>query len=159
VEQGTALVDQAGKTMGEIVGSIRRVSDIVAEITSASAEQSSGVQQVGEAVSQMDQATQQNAALVEESAAAAESLKGQAQQLVQAVAIFKLSNEVHPGATYAPVPAANAASGERRSPDRATNVSRPAFKARPAAASAHALPPSPVASTSAKTGTDDWASF
>ena len=91
VEQGTVLVDQAGKTMGEIVDSIRRVSDIVAEITSASVEQSSGVQQVGEAVSQMDQATQQNAALVEESAAAAESLKGQAQQLVQAVAVFKLS--------------------------------------------------------------------
>jgi methyl-accepting chemotaxis protein len=93
VEQGTALVDQAGKTMGEIVGSIRRVSDIVAEISSASVEQSSGVQQVGQAVTQMDHATQQNAALVEESAAAAESLKGQAQQLVQAVAAFKLSNQ------------------------------------------------------------------
>ena len=91
VDLGTALVDQAGKTMGEIVGSIQRVSDMVAEITSASAEQSSGVQQVGEAVSQMDQATQQNAALVEESAAAAESLKGQALHLVQAVAMFKLA--------------------------------------------------------------------
>jgi methyl-accepting chemotaxis protein len=90
VEQGTALVDQAGKTMGEIVGSIQRVSDMVAEITSASAEQSNGVQQVGAAVSQMDRTTQQNAALVEESAAAAESLKVQAQQLVQAVAVFKL---------------------------------------------------------------------
>jgi methyl-accepting chemotaxis protein len=90
VEQGTALVDQAGKTMGEIVGSIQRVSDIVAEITSASVEQSSGVKQVGDAVAQMDRATQQNAALVEESAAAAESLKGQAQHLVQAVAVFKL---------------------------------------------------------------------
>ncbi len=90
VEQGTTLVDQAGKTMDEIVGSIQRVSDIVAEITSASIEQSSGVQQVGDAVSQMDQATQQNAALVEESAAAAESLKDQAEQLVQAVAVFKL---------------------------------------------------------------------
>jgi methyl-accepting chemotaxis protein len=90
VEQGTALVDDAGRTMDEIVGSIRRVSDIVAEISSASVEQSSGVQQVGEAVSQMDRATQQNAALVEESAAAAESLKGQAQQLVQAVAVFRL---------------------------------------------------------------------
>ena len=93
VEQGTALVDQAGKTMSEIVGSIHRVSGIVAEITSASAEQSTGVQQVGEAVSQMDQATQQNAALVEQSAAAAESLKSQAQQLVQAVAVFKLPNQ------------------------------------------------------------------
>ncbi len=90
VERGTALVDRAGQTMQEIVDSIRRVSDIVAEISSASVEQSSGVQQVGQAVSQMDQATQQNAALVEESAAAAESLKQQAQQLVQAVAVFKL---------------------------------------------------------------------
>ena len=91
VEQGTALVDQAGKTMAEIVGSIRRVSDLVAEIASASVEQNNGVQQVGQAVSQMDQATQQNAALVEESAAAAESLKGQALQLVHAVAVFKLT--------------------------------------------------------------------
>jgi methyl-accepting chemotaxis protein len=91
VELGSVLVDQTGKSMGDIVGSIQRVSDIVAEITAASAEQSSGVQQVGEAVSQIDQATQQNAALVEESAAAAESLKGQAQQLVQVVSVFKLS--------------------------------------------------------------------
>ena len=91
VEQGTVLVGHAGKTMGDIVGSIQRVSDIVAEISSASSEQSSGIQQVGDAVSQMDQVTQQNAALVEESAAAAESLKGQAQQLVQAVALFKLN--------------------------------------------------------------------
>ena len=91
VEQGTELVDQAGKTMDEIVGSIRRVTDIVAEISSASVEQSNGVQQVGQAVSEMDQTTQQNAALVEESAAAASSLKSQAQQLVQAVSVFKLS--------------------------------------------------------------------
>ena len=95
VEQGTALVDQAGKTMGEIVGSIQRVSHIVAEITTASAEQSNGVQQVASAVTRMDQATQQNAALVEESAAAAESLKDQAQQLVQTVAMFKLSHARH----------------------------------------------------------------
>jgi methyl-accepting chemotaxis protein len=159
VEQGTLLVDQAGKTMGEIVGSIQRVSDIVAEITSASAEQSSGVQQVGEAVSQMDQATQQNAALVEESAAAAESLRGQAQQLVQAVAIFRLSDEAHAGATYAATPAAHAPGGERRGPDRANNVTRPAFKAKPAIARAQALRPSPATSAPVKTGTDDWAAF
>jgi len=91
VEQGTALVDRAGETMEEVVGAIRRVSDIVAEISSASAEQSSGVSQVGQAVSQMDHVTQQNAALVEESAAAAESLKLQAAQLVQAVAVFNLA--------------------------------------------------------------------
>ncbi len=91
VEQGRALVGQAGQTMGEIVGAIRRVSDIVAEISAASTEQSNGVQQVGDAVGQMDRATQQNAALVEQSAAAAESLKHQAAQMVQAVAVFKLA--------------------------------------------------------------------
>ncbi len=90
VEQGTTLVDQAGVTMTEVVSSIKRVTDIMGEISAASSEQSQGVSQVGEAVGQMDQVTQQNAALVEESAAAAESLKAQAQQLVQAVAVFKL---------------------------------------------------------------------
>ena len=159
VEQGTVLVDQAGKTMGEIVGSIRRVSDIVAEISSASAEQSSGISQVGDAVGQMDQVTQQNAALVEESAAAAESLKGQAQQLVQAVAVFKLSGDAHQGSGYVAPPAANAPTAERRGPNRAQNVTRPAFKAKPAdkpAKDAEAVAP---AHANAKTGTEDWASF
>jgi methyl-accepting chemotaxis protein len=91
VGQGTALVDRAGATMTEVVNSIKRVTDIMGEISSASTEQSAGVAQIGEAVNQMDRATQQNAALVEESAAAAESLKGQAQQLVQAVAVFRLA--------------------------------------------------------------------
>jgi len=91
VEQGTALVDQAGATMNEVVASIRRVTDIVGEISAASTEQSSGVAQVGEAVTQMDQATQQNAALVEESAAAAASLKTQAEQMVDSVAVFRLA--------------------------------------------------------------------
>jgi methyl-accepting chemotaxis protein len=90
VEQGTLLVDQAGTTMTEVVGSIRRVSDLVGEISSASNEQSLGVAQVGEAVTQMDQATQQNAALVEQMAAAAGSLKSQARELVQTVAVFNL---------------------------------------------------------------------
>ncbi|WP_318014105.1 methyl-accepting chemotaxis protein [Paucibacter sp. TC2R-5] len=91
VELGTALVDKAGVTMSEIVTAIRRVTDIVGEISSASTEQSAGIAQVGEAITQMDKVTQQNAALVEESAAAAESLRQQAAQLVQAVAVFKLS--------------------------------------------------------------------
>nr|WP_319564739.1 methyl-accepting chemotaxis protein [uncultured Rhodoferax sp.] len=90
VEQGTTLVDQAGTTMQEVVNSIRRVTDIMGEISAASNEQSQGVSQVGEAVTQMDQVTQQNAALVEEMAAAASSLKSQAQELVQTVAVFKL---------------------------------------------------------------------
>ena len=93
VEQGTSLVDQAGATMTEIVASIRRVADIMGEITAASSEQSAGVAQIGEAVTQMDQTTQQNAALVEQSAAAAESLKEQARQLVQAVAVFNLADD------------------------------------------------------------------
>ncbi len=91
VAHGTALVDTAGKTMGEIVAAIKRVSDIVGEISAASVEQSASVARVGESVSQMDEATQQNAALVEESAAAAESLKLQAHQLVDAVAVFRLA--------------------------------------------------------------------
>jgi methyl-accepting chemotaxis protein len=91
VEQGTALVDQAGLTMAEVVNSIRSVTDIVGEISSAGNEQSLGVAQIGEAVQQMDQVTQQNAALVEEMAAAASSLKSQAQGLVGTVAVFKLS--------------------------------------------------------------------
>lgn len=90
VEQGTKLVDQAGQTMTDIVSSIKRVSDIVGEISSASKEQSQGVSQVNQAVSQLDNVTQQNAALVEQSAAAAESLRLQAQGLVEAVAIFKI---------------------------------------------------------------------
>ena len=91
VAQGTTLVDQAGSTMTEVVSSIRRVTDIMGEISAASGEQSAGVSQVGEAVTEMDQVTQQNAALVEQMAAAASSLKSQAQELVQAVAVFKLS--------------------------------------------------------------------
>jgi methyl-accepting chemotaxis protein len=93
VEQGTALVDSAGETMKEVVGAIRRVTDLVSEISSANNEQAQGVAEVGEAVTEMDQATQQNAALVEEMAAAASSMRVQAQDLVQAVAVFKLGNE------------------------------------------------------------------
>ena len=92
VELGSALVDQAGVTMTEVVNSIQRVTAIMGDISTASTQQSAGVAQVGDAVSQMDQATQQNAALAEQSAGAAESLKEQAQQLVQAVAVFKLAN-------------------------------------------------------------------
>ena len=90
VEQGSALVDQAGVTMTEVVSSIRSVTDIMGEISAASNEQAMGVSQVGEAVTQMDQTTQQNAALVEEMAAAASSLKSQSQELVQVVAAFRL---------------------------------------------------------------------
>lgn len=90
VEQGSQLADKAGDTMAQVVSAISRVTDIMGEISAASTEQSQGVMQVGEAVMQMDQVTQQNAALVEENAAAAGSLSSQANELVNAVAVFKL---------------------------------------------------------------------
>ena len=89
-EQGADIAVTAGTTMDDVLGSIRRVSDVVAEISAASVQQSAGVAQVGEAVVQMDQATQSNAALVQQSAAAADSLRHQAQQLVAAVTVFRL---------------------------------------------------------------------
>jgi len=101
VEAGSALVDQAGNTMQEVVASIRRVTDIVAEISTASNDQNDSVAQVGEAITQLDQVTQQNSALVEQMAAAADSLKSQAQELVQTVAVFKLSGFENAGAALA----------------------------------------------------------
>ena len=92
VAQGSALVDNAGTTMTQVVDSIRRVTNIMGEISAASQEQSQGVAQVGNAVTQMDQVTQQNAALVEQMAAAASSLRSQAQELVQVVAMFELGD-------------------------------------------------------------------
>lgn len=161
VERGASLVDEAGHTMEEIVASIRRVSDIVGEISSASTEQSSGVAQVGQAVSQMDQVTQQNAALVEESAAASESLQQQAQQLVHAVSVFKLSGE--PWHAKSPASALASTTAERRGPNRATNVTRPQFGATSAqAARANSSTSSPAAHddpVDERNGTTDWQSF
>jgi methyl-accepting chemotaxis protein len=91
VETGSRLVDDAGGTMREIVDQVKRVSDLIAEITSSTLEESSGIGQVNQAVTQLDQMTQQNAALVEQSAAAAQSLREQAEKLAQAVAVFKVS--------------------------------------------------------------------
>ncbi len=102
VEQGTAQVDQAGTTMDEVVRGIKRVTDLMGEISAASSEQSAGVSQVGEAVMQMDQVTQQNAALVEEMAAAASSLKSQANELVDTVAVFKLTEDATRNAIVIP---------------------------------------------------------
>jgi len=118
VEQGTLLVDQAGVTMTEVVSSIRRVTDLMGEISAASSEQSQGVEQVAEAVTQMDQVTQQNAALVEEMAAAASSLKTQAQDLVQAVSVFQLGNHVG-GSPLANRPAATLQHSNVRRVERA----------------------------------------
>ncbi|WP_369938809.1 methyl-accepting chemotaxis protein [Xanthomonas medicagonis] len=105
VAQGTVLVDQAGRTMQDIVASVRRVTDIMGEISAASQEQYAGIEQVNQTVTQMDETTQQNAALVEEATAAARAMEDQAGQLTAAVAVFKLEAEqasiARPAATRA----------------------------------------------------------
>ena len=162
VELGSQLVDQAGVTMTEVVSSIRRVTDIMGEISSASREQSLGVSQVGEAVTQMDQVTQQNAALVEEMAAAASSLNSQAHELVQTVAIFKL-----PGAQGSGFVMRSAAAGSARAPFAASQprpTSRaPAPKARLAAPARKAVgpssPPQLTAKAAAPASDDSWETF
>ncbi len=171
VEQGTALVDQAGVTMAEVVNSIRHVTDLMGEISAASNEQAAGVAQVGAAVTQMDQVTQQNAALVEEMAAAASSLKSQAGELVQAVSVFKLGQADAAGsaARLAPVRApATVAKPFKGLERRELGIPKGAAARvvlRPA--TALATPSAARALTSAKTSTkktpaggdDDWESF
>ena len=171
VEQGTLLVDKAGSTMTEVVTAIRRVTDIMGEISAASSEQSAGVGQVGEAVTQMDQATQQNAALVEEMAAAAASLNTQAGELVQAVAVFKLAQDsaystgTRLGATAGAAPttsrpvlsAAKAASAVRPA---ATKAPKPAASLAAPVGNAPAPTPAAAPAASGKGGADDeWESF
>ena len=128
VDTGNVLVGQAGQTMSEIVDSVKKVNDVMAEIMEATQEQSAGIEQVNRAVGQMDQVTQQNAALVEEAAAAAESLQDQAAQLAREVSAFKL-DALHPAGALLPAAiaprlpvAATAASPARRKP--ATVVTR-----------------------------------
>ena len=157
VEQGTTLVDKAGTTMSEVVASIKRVTDLMGEISAASNEQAAGVSQVGEAVQQMDQVTQQNAALVEEMAAAASSLQSQADDLVQVVAVFKLDGQ-SAYATSKPKPVISA----RRTPSPAAKPIT-AFKkagiSHTASKSAH----TPIAIASSRKASADsdaeWESF
>ena len=162
VAAGTTLVDQAGATMTEVVGAIKRVTDLMGEISAASSEQSQGVAQVGEAVTQMDQVTQQNAALVEEMAAAAASLNNQAQDLVSTVAFFKLS----PAQAAQPAASAFAYVPKAAGPSKAlAGSSRPApvaqSKVPPLRAAAKRAPA--LASTApARSGSGndaDWESF
>jgi methyl-accepting chemotaxis protein len=96
VDAGSRLVQSAGQTMGEIVASVKRVSDLIAKIATASADQSAGIGQVNTAVAQMDQVVQQNASLVEEATAATESMKEQAAALLQTVAQFRLEQDAAP---------------------------------------------------------------
>ncbi|TCP16156.1 methyl-accepting chemotaxis protein [Simplicispira metamorpha] len=165
VEQGSTLVNQAGQTMEEVVHSVRRVTDIMGEISAASSEQSAGVTQVSEAVTHMDQATQQNAALVEEMSAAATSLNQQAQDLVQAVSVFRLEagSAYRPVARSATAPAPRPAPPAPKVPATAPAAARltaraPAPAKAPAAhapASTPAMPPPPPA----KHNDDDWEAF
>ena len=177
VEQGSVLVDRAGSTMSEVVSAIRRVTDIMGEISAASGEQSLGVSQVGEAVTQMDQATQQNAALVEEMAASASSLKSQAHDLVQVVAVFKLGGDEARFANLAPMQTGVTAravvaapSRVQAAPARAKAVNAPAVakrlaSAKPATAgqAAPAKPASPAAGAkpvaAPAAGDEDWETF
>jgi hypothetical protein len=167
VEQGTALVDQAGSTMTEVVGSIRRVTDIMGEIAAASNEQASSVTQVGQSIGQMDQVTQQNAAMVEQMAAAANGMKSQADDLVQSVAVFRLPEHMaQPAKTQvrAPMPKAASFKVAERRPESATRVvpaAKPATK-RPVALTTAAAPlPTPklAAKPAPAGGGDEWETF
>ncbi len=177
VDAGSRLVGEAGQTMEEVVGSIRRVTDIVGEISAAAGEQSDGIGQVNTAVNQLDQMTQQNAALVEESAAAAESLKDQAARLAQVVSTFKVDGAARAVANPAPLaaPVAQAAAAPvqaprtpasapakapanrvvREQPPKAPTATPPAAANR-APAAAPAAPVRVVASASTE---GDWESF
>jgi len=161
VEQGTVLVDKAGTTMTEIVTSIRRVTDIMGEISAASNEQSAGVSQIGEAVQQMDTVTQQNAALVEQMAAAASSLKGQAEELVQVVSTFKLNAgrlAPRPPHPTKPPPSKPSAGAPRQLP-QAGNAATKAPKTKPMAAPKALAKPASTAKATPAGGDDDWETF
>ncbi len=123
VEDGSKLVGEAGKTMGDIVVSVKRVADIMSEIAAASAEQSSGINQVNQAVTQMDEVTQQNAALVEQAAAAAESLEEQAETLSETVANFRLKSDSYISTPRRP--ASQIVVQHRPSPRPATTLVKP----------------------------------
>jgi len=129
VAEGSALVDQAGRTMQEIVSSVQRVTDIMGEISAASQEQSSGIEQVNQTVTQMDEATQQNAALVEEATAAARAMEEQAGQLSEAVAMFRLDDGVQVTASANRTVAAKTA--HAKLPQIAGNPPKPAIRAVP----------------------------
>ncbi|MBP6900683.1 MAG: MCP four helix bundle domain-containing protein [Burkholderiaceae bacterium] len=168
VEVGTHLVGDAGQTMAEIVTQVRRVNDLISEISAASAEQTSGIGQVGDAVAQMDQVTQQNAALVEESAAAAESLRVQAGQLSQAVAFFTLEGrEAKPAPAAVPAkpvakPAAAVAAvpaKPRPAPAKPVASATPAPRPAQPAIKPAAKPAATASAASTPADDDDWTSF
>ncbi len=148
VDAGSKLVNDAGTTMQEIVAQVQRVNDLVGEISSASHEQTQGIEQVGHAVSQLDQVTQQNAALVEESAAAAESMKHQALNLSEAVAVFNVGEAFTSVSRTAPTPKTSAKGPAPRASATAKKVIAVKPRSGAAAVSTPALEPA-----------GDWASF
>ncbi|MBG6081696.1 methyl-accepting chemotaxis protein [Rubrivivax gelatinosus] len=154
VETGARQVDEAGESMTAIVAEVKRVSQLIGEITNATVEQSSGISQVGDAVGQLDQVTQQNAALVEESAAAAESLRVQAARLTELVGVFRLDASSAAVTSAATSTATSTAAPRSATPVRTPPPVVPAAsrrKAAPAAAPAERVP--------APAGADDWTSF
>ena len=146
VDAGSKLVGGAGATMQEIVDSVRRVTDIMSEITAASAEQTAGIEQINEAVTQMDQVTQQNAALVEEAAAASASMQEQAGKLAEAVSVFRI--DAQGMSPKAGVPALPAAPLPRPMPAKA-----------PAKAAAKQVPVSARKEPSVAGAAGDWEEF
>jgi len=155
VRNGADLVKGAGRTLEDILGSVKRVADIVAEIAAASAEQASGIDQVNEAVTQMDEMTQQNAALVEESTAAAHSLEEQSRHLGEVMAFFHTGEAaVQPRAVASRAPARTASAAK---PVVRKAAAPHAVKAAPARAEHPKPTPTPVAKSAA--GDEDWAEF
>ena len=163
VESGSELVEHAGMTMNEVVESVRRVTDIVGEISSASREQSDGITQVNNAIAQMDQVTQQNAALVEQAAAAAQSLQTQAMTLANAVSIFKIDADQL--SKLASAPAAKPAVSSKAAPvsTAAASAVKPVVKsvAAPVSKPANAIaaPQSTPRLPPNVSSDDDWEQF
>ncbi|HEY8606440.1 MAG TPA: methyl-accepting chemotaxis protein, partial [Noviherbaspirillum sp.] len=159
VDAGSNLVDVAGKTMGEIVTSVKHVADIMNEISAASQEQSSGIEEVNRAIAQMDEMTQQNAALVEQAAATAESMQTQAAALAQAVAVFKT---LHGGSSVIQAPPARTAPAA--APAAPAVAARPATAAAPAVRAGRVSMSNPVPAVRSRpappvTAGDDWEEF
>ncbi|WP_394780391.1 methyl-accepting chemotaxis protein [Undibacterium sp.] len=157
VETGTRLVDQAGATMHEVVNSVKRVSDIITEITAAGQEQTAGIEQINQAVLQMDQVTQQNAALVEEAAAAAESLQDQAGKLAELVSVFKMDGLIAAAPRPASQLGASPAPAAKRAPVLQNSVRRPSAKVSPIRRVAPPSATPAAAATSADNG--QWEEF
>jgi methyl-accepting chemotaxis protein len=163
VEDGSVLVTQSGQTLEQIVTSVKKVSDIVAEIASASREQSSGIEQVNKAVMQMDEMTQQNAALVEQATAASQSMADQARDLTNMMERYRLSESLAAStpaaATRNVKPAAAAPTPERRGPNR-TWAGKPKIAAKPSAVAAEPAE-APVAQrkAAANGGDSEWREF